>query len=141
MMCAEALWWRCHRRIIADYLLARGLEVQHILAGEAHRPRDAHARCARARGRNPRVSQAAALRNRRGVAAGRTPHERGLQLTGGRLRPHGIDPKTSRFLPEQAYEIAVGSGARMPRLGYGSGRPACAAVGRAIQRHASSALA
>lgn len=31
VMCAEALWWRCHRRIIADYLLAAGVEVFHIL--------------------------------------------------------------------------------------------------------------
>lgn len=31
IMCAEALWWRCHRRIIADYLLERGVEVVHIL--------------------------------------------------------------------------------------------------------------
>lgn len=31
LMCAEALWWRCHRRIIADYLLAAGAEVVHIL--------------------------------------------------------------------------------------------------------------
>jgi len=31
IMCAEALWWRCHRRIIADYLLARGADVLHIL--------------------------------------------------------------------------------------------------------------
>ena len=31
VMCAEAVWWRCHRRIIADYLLARGLPVRHIL--------------------------------------------------------------------------------------------------------------
>lgn len=30
-MCAEVLWWRCHRRIIADYLLANGEVVQHIL--------------------------------------------------------------------------------------------------------------
>jgi uncharacterized protein (DUF488 family) len=30
IMCAEALWWRCHRRIIADYLLARGEGVLHI---------------------------------------------------------------------------------------------------------------
>lgn len=34
MMCAEAVWWRCHRRIVADYLLARGHAVLHIL-GEA----------------------------------------------------------------------------------------------------------
>jgi len=32
LMCAEALWWRCHRRIIADYLLAAGEEVTHIMA-------------------------------------------------------------------------------------------------------------
>jgi uncharacterized protein (DUF488 family) len=31
IMCAEALWWRCHRRIIADYLLARGARVFHIM--------------------------------------------------------------------------------------------------------------
>jgi uncharacterized protein (DUF488 family) len=31
IMCAEAVWWRCHRRIIADYLLAHGARVFHIL--------------------------------------------------------------------------------------------------------------
>lgn len=31
IMCAEAVWWRCHRRIIADYLLAEGIEVAHIM--------------------------------------------------------------------------------------------------------------
>jgi uncharacterized protein (DUF488 family) len=31
IMCAEGLWWRCHRRIIADYLLAAGKPVSHIL--------------------------------------------------------------------------------------------------------------
>lgn len=31
IMCAEALWWQCHRRIISDYLLVRGIEVIHIL--------------------------------------------------------------------------------------------------------------
>jgi len=31
IMCAEVLWWRCHRRIIADYLLAGGAAVLHIL--------------------------------------------------------------------------------------------------------------
>ena len=33
MMCAEAVWWRCHRRIIADYLLARGRAVFHLMGG------------------------------------------------------------------------------------------------------------
>ena len=31
VMCAEGVWWRCHRRIIADYLLARGEEVFHLM--------------------------------------------------------------------------------------------------------------
>lgn len=31
IMCAETLWWRCHRRMITDYLLAAGDEVVHIL--------------------------------------------------------------------------------------------------------------
>ena len=30
-MCAEAVWWRCHRSLIADYLKAEGHEVIHIL--------------------------------------------------------------------------------------------------------------
>ena len=35
IMCAEAVWWRCHRRIITDYLLAAGEKVRHIL-GPSH---------------------------------------------------------------------------------------------------------
>ncbi|MGH6675574.1 MAG: DUF488 family protein, partial [Xanthobacteraceae bacterium] len=35
IMCAETLWWRCHRRIIADYLIAGGQTVFHIL-GPGH---------------------------------------------------------------------------------------------------------
>jgi uncharacterized protein (DUF488 family) len=31
VMCAEAVWWRCHRRIIADYLIAAGETVIHIM--------------------------------------------------------------------------------------------------------------
>jgi uncharacterized protein (DUF488 family) len=30
LMCAEALRWRCHRSLVADALLARGVEVLHI---------------------------------------------------------------------------------------------------------------
>lgn len=30
IMCAEAVWWRCHRRIIADYAITRGVRVFHI---------------------------------------------------------------------------------------------------------------
>ncbi len=31
IMCAEAVWWRCHRRIIADYLILHGRRVMHLL--------------------------------------------------------------------------------------------------------------
>jgi uncharacterized protein (DUF488 family) len=40
VMCAEKLWWRCHRSLIADALLVAGLEVWHIMGPgrvEAHR--------------------------------------------------------------------------------------------------------
>ena len=37
-MCAEALWWRCHRRLIADRLLLGGWDVQHIGAGGRFTP-------------------------------------------------------------------------------------------------------
>lgn len=30
-MCSEGLWWRCHRRIISDHLVARGWEVEHVM--------------------------------------------------------------------------------------------------------------
>lgn len=32
MMCSEAVWWRCHRRIISDYLLLEGRVVLHLMA-------------------------------------------------------------------------------------------------------------
>lgn len=38
MMCAEAVWWRCHRRIVTDYLLARGHAVFHILSEAEPKP-------------------------------------------------------------------------------------------------------
>ncbi|TCL71312.1 DUF488 domain-containing protein [Rhizobium sp. BK251] len=31
MMCSEAVWWRCHRRIITDYLILRGHAVYHLM--------------------------------------------------------------------------------------------------------------
>jgi uncharacterized protein (DUF488 family) len=37
VMCAEALWWRCHRRLIADVLTVRGWDVHHIGSGPAVR--------------------------------------------------------------------------------------------------------
>jgi uncharacterized protein (DUF488 family) len=32
VMCAEALWWRCHRSLISDFLKVRGVEVIHIIS-------------------------------------------------------------------------------------------------------------
>lgn len=35
IMCAEAVWWRCHRRLIADALVVRGWRVEHLGIGHA----------------------------------------------------------------------------------------------------------
>jgi len=32
VMCAEAKWWQCHRQLVADALVARGVEVRHIMS-------------------------------------------------------------------------------------------------------------
>ncbi|HEY6093557.1 MAG TPA: DUF488 domain-containing protein [Gallionellaceae bacterium] len=38
LMCAESLPWRCHRSLIADALVVRGLAVEHIMSGTQRRP-------------------------------------------------------------------------------------------------------
>jgi uncharacterized protein (DUF488 family) len=38
IMCAEAVWWRCHRSLVADYLKARGVEVLHVLGANKVEP-------------------------------------------------------------------------------------------------------
>lgn len=38
IMCAEAVWWRCHRRIVADYLLHGGKEVIHLMGSSKVEP-------------------------------------------------------------------------------------------------------
>lgn len=38
IMCSEAVWWRCHRRIITDYLLVAGEDVFHILSENSIEP-------------------------------------------------------------------------------------------------------
>ncbi|HUI99228.1 MAG TPA: DUF488 domain-containing protein [Usitatibacter sp.] len=38
IMCAESVWWRCHRRIISDYLLARGEDVFHLVSSDVPEP-------------------------------------------------------------------------------------------------------
>lgn len=46
-LCAETVWWRCHRKLIAELLVARGYDVFHLLPGGVERHRlsdDAEAR-------------------------------------------------------------------------------------------------
>jgi len=38
VLCAEAVPWRCHRQLIADGLVARGVEVRHLVAGARPEP-------------------------------------------------------------------------------------------------------
>jgi hypothetical protein len=38
IMCAEAVWWRCHRRIIADHLLVHGVPVVHLFTATEQAP-------------------------------------------------------------------------------------------------------
>lgn len=37
-MCSESVFWRCHRRLVADYLLVNGITVQHIMPSGELRP-------------------------------------------------------------------------------------------------------
>jgi len=38
IMCSEALWWRCHRALISDYLKAAGITVEHIVDSKKNEP-------------------------------------------------------------------------------------------------------
>src|SRR5213080_711120 len=38
IMCAEAVWWRCHRSLISDYLKVSGVEVLHVLGANKVEP-------------------------------------------------------------------------------------------------------
>jgi uncharacterized protein (DUF488 family) len=38
IMCAEAVWWKCHRSLIADYLKADGIAVSHIIDASSAEP-------------------------------------------------------------------------------------------------------
>jgi len=38
IMCAEAVWWQCHRQLVADALVAAGVEVGHISSTSAAKP-------------------------------------------------------------------------------------------------------
>jgi uncharacterized protein (DUF488 family) len=57
VMCAEAVPWRCHRSLLSDALLARGVEVRHIVSGKER----AHTLSPHARVETGRVSYPALL--------------------------------------------------------------------------------
>lgn len=38
LMCAEGLFWRCHRRLVSDFLVANGVTVEHIMPNGELRP-------------------------------------------------------------------------------------------------------
>ena len=42
VMCAEAVWWRCHRRLIADDFTARGWQVLHVMTPGRSEPHPLH---------------------------------------------------------------------------------------------------
>jgi len=53
LMCAEAVPWRCHRSLVADALLVRGIRVEHITSAAAAKP---HALTPFARVRGPKIT-------------------------------------------------------------------------------------
>lgn len=40
VLCAEAVWWQCHRRLLADALTVRGIPVRHILSAAPPKPHE-----------------------------------------------------------------------------------------------------
>ena len=40
IMCAEGLYWQCHRRLVCDYLLANGISIQHVLPSGEVKPHE-----------------------------------------------------------------------------------------------------
>lgn len=40
IMCAEAVWWQCHRRLLADFLTVRGIPVLHVLPSGPAKPHE-----------------------------------------------------------------------------------------------------
>lgn len=69
VMCAEALWWRCHRRMIADVLVLLGADVIHLLGA---RSSHVHALGAPARVERGELTYAPAVRSTSGTPASRS---------------------------------------------------------------------
>jgi uncharacterized protein (DUF488 family) len=62
VMCSEAVWWRCHRRMIADAEAARGIPVKHVMSDKVAKPHEMteFAVIAKGRGRAPIITYPAA---------------------------------------------------------------------------------
>jgi uncharacterized protein (DUF488 family) len=73
MMCAEVLWWRCHRRLIADVLVSLGFEVIHIMGRDQTQP---HRLSPPARLEHGRLSYSAASTGVDGVPSAPRPSSR-----------------------------------------------------------------
>jgi uncharacterized protein (DUF488 family) len=58
IMCSEAVWWRCHRRMIADAETARGIPVKHVMSRTVAKPHELteFAVVRKRRGREPVIS-------------------------------------------------------------------------------------
>ncbi len=78
VMCAEALWWRCHRSLLADALVARNMEVLHVASRGA--PTAHHL--------NPMARVVAGRISYPAAGNGATPRSVGMQprRVGGRLK-------------------------------------------------------
>ena len=94
-MCAEAVPWRCHRSLLADALVARGIPVEHILSGSR---RDVHSLTPFARIENGRVTypEAKAGAARKRAAATQTELKFNSSAGANRLAKPRRDSSTSR---------------------------------------------
>jgi hypothetical protein len=94
-MCAEALPWRCHRSLLADALVARGIPVEHILSGSR---RDVHSLTPFARIENGRVTypEAKAGTARKRAAPTQTELKFNSSAGANRLAKPRRDSSTSR---------------------------------------------
>jgi uncharacterized protein (DUF488 family) len=74
IMCAEAVPWRCHRSLVADALLARGIRVEHIMSGKRTA---AHALTSFARVRKGKITYPTEKAERPELGRSRRSHSRG----------------------------------------------------------------
>ena len=94
VMCAEVLWWRCHRRMIADVLVSLGGRVIHIMDAKTAQTHRLGAPAHLVRGVLSYLPQdrpqEKRLRRRREIAPGLQPPEQQVVVQHSPLRPQGI---------------------------------------------------